>query len=77
MRDRKMRTRSFASSTAVMLTATAAFLFLTSSANVVAAQPGGDAQGLFAMSAADIDGVNTSLAEHNGKVALVVNLASK
>lgn len=61
------------SSTAAVMAAAAAFLFLTSSSTTTAQS---DAQGLFALSADDIDGVETPLAEHHGKVALVVNLAS-
>lgn len=38
--------------------------------------PTGYAQGLYAMEATDIDGNPYKLEQHNGQVALVVNLAS-
>ena len=69
----RVRTYTSASSAAVVLTATAALLFLTSPTTVAQEAP----QGLYALSADNIDGVSTSLGEHHGKVALVVNLASK
>lgn len=77
-----MRVRPYTSSSSasvVRATATAAllflFLFLTSPVTTVVAQEA--PQGLYALSADNIDGVPTPLGEHHGKVALIVNLASK
>lgn len=73
----KMRARRACSSPAAcsVLVASAAALFFLIASSTVMAQS--DPQGLYALSALNIDGAETSLGEHHGKVSLVVNLASQ
>lgn len=72
-----MRRTSSRSSTPLGMAPFSALLLLTSVTGLGLCWAQADPQGLFALSARNIDGVDTPLGEHNGKVALVVNLASE